>query len=73
MVPLLKTWNRPLVMSALDHLDLLKGFMPPFIGSPAEKAALASYLMTLTDQTGYAVTSDSLELRLDSTEMEVVP
>lgn len=48
MRPLVKDWNRPLVMSALDHLDKLKPFMPPFIGTTDEKNALTDYLMTLT-------------------------
>ncbi|MBI5059263.1 cytochrome ubiquinol oxidase subunit I [candidate division KSB1 bacterium] len=73
MVPLIKTWNRPLVMSALDHLDLLKGFMPPFIGTESEQLALATYLMTLTDRQGCAVATDSLELELDSVDTEETP
>ncbi len=49
-MPLVKLWNMPLMRSALDHLDQLKGFMPPFIGTDAEKTALAEYLMTLTSE-----------------------
>jgi hypothetical protein len=49
IVPLIKDWNRPLILSALDHLDKIKPFMPPFIGTQVEKEALASYLVTLTD------------------------
>jgi mono/diheme cytochrome c family protein len=73
IVPLVKTWNRPLVMSALDHLDRLKGFMPPFIGTEHERQALASYLMTLTDQVGPADSADTLNVKLDSISGEVVP
>lgn len=47
--PLIKEWNRDLIVSALDHLDLIKPFMPPFIGTEAEKQALASYLASLTN------------------------
>lgn len=49
MAPLVKSWNRPLIESALNQLDKIKGFMPPFVGSDAEKAALADYLLTLTE------------------------
>jgi cytochrome bd-type quinol oxidase subunit 1 len=48
MVPLIANWNRPLIMSALDHLDKIKAFMPPFYGTEDEKHALADYLMKLT-------------------------
>jgi mono/diheme cytochrome c family protein len=48
MEPLIRDWNRPLIENGLDHLDRLRPFMPPFIGSEAEKAALADYLMTFT-------------------------
>jgi hypothetical protein len=48
MIPLIREWNRPLVMSALDHLDRIKNFMPPFIGTAEEKQALGDYMMTLT-------------------------
>ncbi|RPH94027.1 hypothetical protein EHM69_08520 [candidate division KSB1 bacterium] len=47
MTPLVRNWNRPLIMSALDHLDRIKVFMPPFIGTQREKQALGSYLLTL--------------------------
>jgi hypothetical protein len=65
MVPLVRLWNKPLVMSALDHLDQLKGFMPPFIGSQAEKSALGEYLLTLTSAGLDADTANSA----DSTEL----
>jgi len=48
MIPLIREWNMPLIESALNDLNLLKAFMPPFIGTPEEKAALAAYLWTLT-------------------------
>lgn len=47
IVPLTAGWNRPLMMSALDHLERLKPFMPPFIGTESEQAALADYLLSL--------------------------
>jgi hypothetical protein len=60
VTPLVKHWNLPLVMSALDHMDRLKGFMPPFIGTEAEKTALAAYLLTLTSD-GLAADSVSVD------------
>jgi len=48
IVPLIRDWNEPLITSALDHLDQIKTFMPPFIGSEEEKRALGAYLLTLT-------------------------
>jgi cytochrome bd-type quinol oxidase subunit 1 len=48
MVPLIKDWNQGLVTTTLDHLDQIKGVMPPFIGSNTEKQALADYLRTMT-------------------------
>jgi mono/diheme cytochrome c family protein len=54
--PLIRDWNHPLIMSALDHLDKIKPFMPPFVGTQAEKEALAKYLMSLTG-TGWTVDS----------------
>jgi len=46
--PLIRDWNYPLIMSALDHLDKIKPFMPPFVGTQAEKQALGKYLLSLT-------------------------
>lgn len=48
MTPLVRDWNNTLIQTTLNHLDEIKGFMPPFIGSEAEKQALAEYLRTLT-------------------------
>jgi cytochrome bd-type quinol oxidase subunit 1 len=58
--PLIKDWNHPLIMSALDHLDKIKRFMPPFVGTQAEKEALAKYLLSLTGRGSAAgATTDS--------------
>jgi len=66
MAPLVTHWNPPLILSALDHLDKLKGFMPPFLGTEEEKQALAGYLMTLTAAGAKAdctaVATDSLKV-----------
>ncbi|MFZ5432358.1 MAG: c-type cytochrome, partial [Calditrichota bacterium] len=48
IVPLIYSWNKPLILSALDQLDRIKTFMPPFIGTEEEKAALGEYLWSLT-------------------------
>jgi cytochrome d ubiquinol oxidase subunit I len=59
MVPLVRDWNRPLITAALDHLDRIRSFMPPFIGTEEEKQALADYLLTLTR--GGLMSSDTLQ------------
>lgn len=60
IIPLVKTWNRPLVESALDHLDKLKGFMPPFVGTADERAALTTYLLSFTDSAATEMPADTL-------------
>jgi cytochrome bd-type quinol oxidase subunit 1 len=45
--PLIRHWNRPLMLSALEELDRIKAFMPPFVGTNEEKQALAAYLLTV--------------------------
>jgi hypothetical protein len=50
MRPLVRGWNAPLVLSALNQLDKLKAFMPPFVGTEQEKRALTAYLLTLSGQ-----------------------
>ncbi len=44
---MVKGWSRDLIGEALDRLDELKGFMPPFVGTGAEKEALAEWLHRL--------------------------
>jgi hypothetical protein len=65
MMPLVRDWNDTLIHTTLDHLDQIKGFMPPFVGTYAEKQALADYLKTLTrfgaDTAEVVPTTDSLE------------
>jgi cytochrome bd-type quinol oxidase subunit 1 len=48
VTPLVWNWNKPLIMTALDQLDRMKAFMPPFVGTENEKQALGSYLYSLT-------------------------
>jgi len=45
-----KGWSREMVDYQLLHLNELKGFMPPFLGTEVERRALASWLMTLNPQ-----------------------
>ncbi|MFB0515126.1 MAG: cytochrome ubiquinol oxidase subunit I [Candidatus Neomarinimicrobiota bacterium] len=42
-------WSEPYLESQLDHLDELKEFMPPFIGTAAERHLLARWLVQLHD------------------------
>lgn len=44
---MVKGWPRALIRYSLDHLDELKGFMPPFVGNMAEREALADWLYAL--------------------------
>ena len=47
IAPLVRGWNLDYTDQQLQKLDLLQGFMPPFMGNPSERKALASWLMTL--------------------------
>jgi cytochrome bd-type quinol oxidase subunit 1 len=42
--PLVQGWSRPLIDMSLTRLDEMKSFMPPFVGSDAERRDLGSYL-----------------------------
>jgi len=44
---MVKGWPRALIRYSLDHLDELKGFMPPFVGNQPEREALADWLYAL--------------------------
>ncbi|HYL80109.1 MAG TPA: cytochrome c [Candidatus Acidoferrum sp.] len=44
---MVKGWPRTLIRYSLDHLDELKGFMPPFVGNGTERDALADWLYAL--------------------------
>jgi mono/diheme cytochrome c family protein len=45
-----KGWSPAMIEYQLLHLNELKGFMPPFVGSDAERRALAEWLLTLNPQ-----------------------
>ncbi len=44
---LTKGWQEPFIENQIEHLNQLKGFMPPFMGSESEKKALAKWLYEL--------------------------
>lgn len=71
IVPLIAGWNRPLMMSALNHLNRLKPFMPPFIGSESERAALADYLLALGSTT--VTEADTLAAPADTLSTNATP
>ena len=43
----MKGWSRRLIDYQLQHLNELKGFMPPFVGTEEERQALAAWLASL--------------------------
>ena len=49
---LVKGWQQPFVEDQLKHLNQLKGFMPPFMGSDSERKALAKWLYDLNRKKG---------------------
>lgn len=47
VTPLVRGWTAAFADFQLQHLDTLKSFMPPFVGTPLERRALAEYLASL--------------------------
>jgi hypothetical protein len=45
-----KGWSREMIDYQLLHLNELKSFMPPFVGTEAEHRALAAWLASLNPQ-----------------------
>ena len=45
-----KGWSRDMIEYQLIHLNELKGFMPPFVGTEAERHALTAWLTGLNPQ-----------------------
>jgi hypothetical protein len=45
-----KGWSPEMIDYLLLHLNELKDFMPPFVGTEAERIALRSWLLTLNPQ-----------------------
>jgi cytochrome c553 len=45
LLPLIAGWPRDYLAQQVDHLETLKGFMPPFLGTAAERDALVAYLL----------------------------
>jgi mono/diheme cytochrome c family protein len=54
---MVKGWPRSLIRYSLEHLDELKGFMPPFVGNGSEADALAEWLGTLARPASAAATT----------------
>jgi cytochrome bd-type quinol oxidase subunit 1 len=54
--PLVKGWTPDFAAGQIDRLQMLKGYMPPFMGSVGERDALAAYLTGLNQKevSGYA-------------------
>lgn len=46
-------WSRRLIDFQLQHLNELKGFMPPFVGTDEERQALAAWIATLNPMPAY--------------------
>src|SRR5574341_313694 len=55
---MVKGWSRPLIRYSLDHLDELKGYMPPFVGSRAEREALTDWLRSLAGPVSVSATEN---------------
>ena len=45
--PLVRGWSEEYLDFQLSHLDTLKPYMPPFVGTPQERRALARWLASL--------------------------
>ena len=45
-----KGWRQEMIDYQLLHLNELKGFMPPFVGTDAERRALVAWLVSLNPQ-----------------------
>lgn len=50
--PLVKNWDEEYLDDQLEQLNMLKGFMPPFMGSEIEQKALAKWLYELNSVKG---------------------
>lgn len=49
-----KGWEKPFIDSAVQRLSMLKGQMPPFLGTDAERRALIEWLANLNEPAGAA-------------------
>ncbi|MCG3199503.1 MAG: cytochrome ubiquinol oxidase subunit I [Candidatus Omnitrophica bacterium] len=52
LVPLIRPWSRELLVYNLDRIHELKPFMPPLVGTPEERRALADTLWELKEGSG---------------------
>ncbi|MCS7265130.1 MAG: cytochrome ubiquinol oxidase subunit I [Armatimonadetes bacterium] len=51
--PLIYGWDESMIDSALQRLHKLRGFMPPFVGTEAERKALAKWLAEIAKAEAY--------------------
>lgn len=49
VAPLVRGWDEAFAAHQIDRLNVLKGYMPPFMGNAAERDALAAYLTSLKE------------------------
>jgi len=66
--PLVKDWPEDYIDHQLENLQTLKGFMPPFLGTPRERHALAQWLATLN---GNATTGNIHMMRPSPASMDL--
>ena len=64
---LVKGWNEPFLDHQLQNLNQLKGFMPPFMGSEAERKALAKWLHEVGKQGPFEVPPGTIALHETAT------
>lgn len=65
--PLVRNWPEEYIDQQLENLQTLKGFMPPFLGTPKERQALARWLATLN---GNVVMRSSTENGVDRPSLD---
>lgn len=52
VAPLVRGWSVEFAAHQIDRLAMLKGYMPPFLGTAAERDALTAYLIRLNETEG---------------------
>lgn len=61
--PMIAGWSESYLDTQLQHLETLKGFMPPFMGTPEERQALTKYLSQLTQASSPLMEKEDLVQR----------
>lgn len=62
VTPLVQGWSREFTEFQLQHLDTVKPYMPPFVGTPVERRALAEFLVSLNEPEAQAGAAPSVTL-----------